>query len=120
MECTICQNKNGLLDAFPFVIEETLLRNPYDHKDVYIHKCKRCVSLYVGVGVQAFDDNLLYWVQASNTEIDALRSIKETPEVFSAAKQLVESKGAHIYGDRDGQYYYKQETVFVLSGMPAW
>ena len=120
MECTKCQNVNGALEAFPFVIEETLLRNPYDHKDAYIHKCKECGSFYVGVGIQAFDDNLSYWVQVSSSEIVELQSIKQTPEVFAAAKKLIESKASHIYRDRDGQYYFKQESAVVLSGMPAW
>jgi hypothetical protein len=120
MECTKCQNVSGTLDAYPFVIEETLLSNPYDHKDVYIHKCTGCCSFYVGVGIQAFDDNLSYWVRASSSEIVELQSIKQTPEVFKAAKQLIESKASHLYGDRDGRYYFRQESAVVLSGMPAW
>lgn len=120
MKCDKCQSSKGKLKKFPFIIEETLLRNPYEHKDVYIHKCKGCSLLYIGLGIQAFDDNLSYWALATTEEIQKLQGIRETPGVFTVAKEIIESKSSHIYGDRDGQYYYKQEPAFVLSGMPAW
>ena len=120
MNCRVCRSAEGELKEFPFEILEILLRNPLSHQDVYIHRCKGCGLIYVGLGIQAYDDNLAYWAQATDSEISRLRSLKDTPELFESTKKLIESKVSHIYGAFDGKYYFKNEPAFILSDMPPW
>jgi len=120
MNCRVCWSAEGELTEFPFEIIEILLRDPYSHQDVYIHRCKGCGSIYVGLGIQAYDDNLAYWAQATDSEINGLQSLKDTPGLFESAKKLIESKASHIYGAFDGKYYFSNEPAVVLSDLPPW
>jgi len=100
------------------------MRDKYSHTGVFIHRCKYCSSKYLGLAVQAYDDNLAYWVKASYIELwpflKPFFKIKGNENIFYKAKKLIESKSTHIYGAQDGKYYFKCEKAVVLSGLSPW
>ncbi|MDC7241688.1 MAG: hypothetical protein PQJ50_15140 [Spirochaetales bacterium] len=120
MKCAVCHSPSGRLEKFPFKLRETLLRNSYDHKAVFLHECLECGSLYIGLSIQAYDDHLSYWVQATAEEILTLQNLRGSSDLFASAKAIIESKDLHIYGSHEGFYYKKLEPVIVHDHMPPW
>ena len=114
MDCNVCHNTKGVLDESPFEKLETLFKNIYAELEVSTHKCKACNSLYVGIDLEPLDSNRSYWVEITYDEVQELLKLKGLPEIVDLARQLIQSKDSHISCDREGNYYYKQESAVVV------